>query len=115
MTGAISSIPPMNTEVYMSTTDETIEQEIQAKGLTAARVTPADIEANIASEHYFTAADGVIGESGHDFDARHVADPLKLVTICVLITRNGTKLVGANEGPVSPEKFSSGTVNSTSK
>lgn len=36
-----------------------IEQEIQAKGLTAPRITPADIEANIASEHYFTAADGV--------------------------------------------------------
>ena len=58
MTGAIPPIPPMNTEVYMSTTDETIEQEIQAKGLTAQRVTPADIEANIASEYYFTAADG---------------------------------------------------------
>ena len=43
MTGAISHIPPMNTEVYMSTTDESIEQEIQAKGLTAPRVTPADI------------------------------------------------------------------------
>ena len=58
MTGTISPIPPMNTEVYMSTTDATIEQEIQAKGLTAPRVTPADIEANIASEHYFTAQDG---------------------------------------------------------
>lgn len=34
-----------------------IEQEIQAKGLTAPRITPADIEANIDSEHYFTAAD----------------------------------------------------------
>ena len=39
-------------------TDQAIEQEIQAKGLTAPRVTPAGIEANIASEHYFTAADG---------------------------------------------------------
>lgn len=29
-------------------TDQTIEQEIQAKGLTAPRVTPADIDANIA-------------------------------------------------------------------
>ena len=29
-------------------TDKTIEQEIQAKGLTAPRVTPADIEENIA-------------------------------------------------------------------
>ena len=41
--------------------DQQIEQEIQAKGLTAPRVTPADIEANIASEHYFTAAQGVAG------------------------------------------------------
>ena len=40
------------------TDDSAIEQEIVAKGLTAPRVTPADIEANIASEHYFTAADG---------------------------------------------------------
>ena len=31
--------------------DETIEQEIQAKGLTAPRVTPADIEANITKVH----------------------------------------------------------------
>lgn len=38
--------------------DIQIEAEIQAKGLTAPRITPADIEANIASEHYFTAADG---------------------------------------------------------
>ena len=37
--------------------DEIIEQEIQAIGLTAPRITPADIEENIAGEHYFTAAD----------------------------------------------------------
>lgn len=43
------------------TNDQIIEQEIQAKGKTAARITPADIEANIVSEHYFTAADGVAG------------------------------------------------------
>ena len=39
-------------------TDQSIEQEIQAKGLTAPRVTPADIEANITSTFYFTAAQG---------------------------------------------------------
>ena len=27
------------------------------------------------------------------------------ITICILITRNGTKVVGVNEGPVSPENF----------
>ena len=41
--------------------ENTIEQEIQAKGLTAPRITPSDIEANIASEHYFTAYHGRAG------------------------------------------------------
>lgn len=41
--------------------DQSIEQEIQTKGLTAPRVTLADIEANIASEFYFTAADAIAG------------------------------------------------------
>ena len=36
-----------------------IEQEIQEKGLTAPRITPAEIEGSITSEHYFTAADGL--------------------------------------------------------
>ena len=34
--------------------DNQIEQEIQAKGLTAPRITPADIEDAIREEHYFT-------------------------------------------------------------
>ena len=41
-----------------------VEQEIKDKGLVAPRITPADIEANIRSEFYFTAAEGVIGPSG---------------------------------------------------
>ena len=82
---------------------QTIEQEIQAKGLTAPRVTPADIEAEIASEHYFTALDGVEGATGSCNGGDSYA--LGLITICVLITRNGTKLVGVNEGPVSIQNF----------
>ena len=109
MTGAISPIPSMNTEVYMSNTDEAIEQEIQAKGLTAPRVTPADIEAEIASEFYFTAADGVRGEllsSLPELGVNFGGDnPLSLLTFCVLITRNGMRLVGVNEGPVSIQNF----------
>ena len=85
------------------TTDTAIEQEIQAKGLTAARVTPADIEANIASEHYFTALDGVEGATGSWNGGDSYA--LGLITICVLITRNGVRLVGVNEGPVSIQNF----------
>jgi hypothetical protein len=41
---------------------ESIEQEIVEKGLTAPRVTPADIEANIDGEYYFTAGDAVSPE-----------------------------------------------------
>ena len=106
MTAAISPIPPMNTEVYMSTTDESIEQEIQAKGLTAPRVTPADIEANIASEHYFTAADGARMSPEGNWPIHNLnTGSLGLITICVLITRNGMRLVGVNEGPVSIQNF----------
>ena len=83
---------------------DSLEREIQAKASAAPRVTPADIEAEIASEHYFTAADGVIGESGHDFDARHVAAPLKLLTFCVLVLRNGFTVTGES-ACASPENF----------
>ena len=41
--------------------DNQVEQEIQAKGLTAPRITPADIEANIAGEYCFTAEQAVQG------------------------------------------------------
>lgn len=40
-----------------------LEAEIQSKGLTALRVTPTDVEAAIASEYFFTAANGVLGAS----------------------------------------------------
>ena len=120
MTAAIYPIPPMNTEVYMSTTDESIEQEIQAKGLTAPRVTPADIDANIASEHYFTAGEGVIGAfAAGEFDShssdvvilrRDIASTevmkpsLNLLTFCVLVLRNGFTVTGES-ACASPENF----------
>ena len=83
----------------MSTPDETIEQEIQAKGLTAPRVTPADIEANIVSEHYFTASDGVVGATaaltGQALGGvTYVIPPLHLLTFCVLVLRNGFTVTG---------------------
>ncbi len=84
----------------------TIEQEIQAKGLTAPRVTPADIEANIASEHYFTAGEGVWGAAS-PFDRTEGADipaPLELLTFCVLVLRNGFTVTGES-ACVSPENF----------
>lgn len=87
----------------MSTTDESIEQEIQAKGLTAPRVTPADIEANIACEHYFTAAQGVLGNIDVVPDDDQL-DLLELLTFCVLVLRNGFTVTGES-ACASPENF----------
>jgi hypothetical protein len=82
--------------------DQSIEQEIQAKGLTAPRITPADIEANIASEHYFTAADGCYGRN--PTDVQHHEGPLSLLTFCVLVLRNGFTVTGES-ACASPENF----------
>lgn len=51
----------MNHITPPDTSDAGIERLIQAKGKTAPRVTPADIEANIATEAYFTAHEGIEG------------------------------------------------------
>lgn len=90
-------------------TDQDIEREIQAKGLTAPRITPADIEANIASEYYFTAAQGVGGANvcADDDDSRVRVDtnsPLHLLTFCVLVLRNGFTVTGES-ACASPENF----------
>ena len=82
--------------------DQSIEQEIQAKGLTAPRITSADIEANIASEHYFTAKDGVAGHFGGLPDP--YPDALGLLTFCVLVLRNGFTVTGES-ACASPENF----------
>ena len=92
--------------------DQAIEQEIQAKGLTAPRVTPADIEANIVSEHYFTAADGRYGAliegtyEGRELPQVDDGDlePLDLLIFCVLVLRNGFTVTGES-ACASPENF----------
>lgn len=79
-----------------------IEQEIQAKGKTAARVTPGDIEANIRAETYFTAFDGSMADD-RDMVMKD-ADALKLLTFCVLILKNGFTVTGES-ACASPENF----------
>lgn len=84
--------------------DQSIEQEIQDKGLVAPRITPADIEANIQSEHYFTAFDGVNGANS-GVNAVWVAPKvLDLLTFCVLVLKNGFTVTGES-ACASPENF----------
>lgn len=85
-----------------ATGDSAIEQEIRAKGKTAPRVTPADIAANIASEHYFTAAEGAF--SGNDGDPTPEYSALSLLTFCVLVLHNGFTVTGES-ACASPENF----------
>lgn len=93
--------------------NNTIEQEIQAKASTAPRVTSADIEAEIASEHYFTAFDGVVGAAAKvktsaplamvEYDEK-VEPSLNLLTFCVLVLKNGFTVTGES-ACASPENF----------
>ena len=65
--------------------DQAIEQEIQDKGLTAARVTPQRVD------------EVIVGEDYHVF-------PGTTLTVCVLTLANGFTVTGAS-GCVSPENF----------
>lgn len=70
-------------------TEAEIEEQIQAKGLTAPRITPEHIEACIAAEDY------------HVFDGT-------TTTVCCLILLNGFTVIGAsycaNPADFDPEK-----------
>ena len=81
--------------------NEPIQLEIETEGFHAPRVTPADIEAEIASEHYFTALDGVL--TGASVDTA-TADALSLLTFCVLVLKNGFTVTGES-ACVSPANF----------
>ena len=86
--------------------DQLIEQEIQAKGKTAARVTPGDIEASIVSEHYFTAGNAMQMESTVHIDKGQgwLLGATQQLTFCVIQLRNGFTVTGES-ACASPENF----------
>ena len=95
-----------------ATGDQAVERAIVSAGANVApRVTPADIEAAIVSEHYFTAREGVLGMLAADGvppgiyeQANAAPQPLGLLTFCVLVLRNGFTVTGES-ACVSPENF----------
>lgn len=87
-----------------------IQNEIDAKA-TAPRVTTADLEAEIVSEHYFTGREGILGMLASDgvpptpYERANMPAQLAKMTFCILILRNGLAIAGVNHGPVCPENF----------
>ncbi len=69
----------------MSKDEAAIEAEIQAKGLTAPRLTPAQIDAAIVAEAFYVF-------------------PGTTMTVCALTLRNGFQVVGESAA-ASPENF----------
>lgn len=67
--------------------DQSIETEIQTKGLTAPRVTPADIGANIADVEYI----------------KHISKGGQVLRWAVITTASGYAVVGNPSCSVSPE------------
>jgi len=86
------------------TADQLDEVAIKRAGANVApRVTPEDIEANIISQHFFTAAEGVSMSTPH----QPVPSSLSLLTICVLVLKNGFTVTGES-ACASPENFNVG-------
>lgn len=86
-----------------------IQEDIEARASVAPRVTPADIEDEIASEFYFTAADGYrsapcFDPNGQPTDCLPPPAPLELLTFCVLVLRNGFTVTGES-ACASPQNF----------
>lgn len=82
-------------------TNETIEQEIQDKHLTAPRVTLAEVEAEISAEFYFTAnaaANALAARATYHPTRESVIaqtlESLQMLTFCVLVLRNGFTVTG---------------------
>lgn len=84
--------------------DKDIEQQIQEKGKTAPRVTPDHIESIISECHYINVGE-VVQAAWPDKSSMDACSPaLNLLTICVLVLKNGFTLTGES-ACASPENF----------
>lgn len=81
---------------------EVTEQELVQRSK-APRVTLQELQDNIVSEHYFTAAQGVDMADPEMTDEK-MPEALKLMTFCVLVLKNGFTVHGVS-ACASPENF----------
>lgn len=85
----------------MAPTSESLaaSEVLSAKGATHPRVSLADMNEGVASEHYINAGHAVRTEDPLDLD-----HPLSLMTICFLTMKNGFVVLGKS-APASPENY----------
>ncbi len=88
----------------LSPAEQSIEDEIQAKGKTAPRVTPADIEAEITHTYYINAGEAHRAWWPDPTAADEAHPSIDLLTFCVLVLRNGFTVTGES-ACASPENF----------
>lgn len=86
--------------------DQTTEQAIQAAGADVApRITPDDIEANIASVHYVMASDAIQhARAVHEHKDGWFLGATQYLTMCVSQLKNGFTVTGES-ACASPENF----------
>jgi hypothetical protein len=102
--GTASGSTTIGANLAQAGSDAAIEQQIQAKGKTAPRVTPLALQDNILREHYFTAGDGVMHARRDEGFVADPRGPLQLLTFCVLVLQNGFTVTGES-ACASPENF----------
>lgn len=84
--------------------DQAIENEIQAKGKTAPRVTPDRIRQVVVDEFFFTGAQGISANYPIPAHSIDLPDGVKTLTFCVLVLQNGFTVTGES-ACASPENF----------
>ena len=97
----------MKKDQPMTNPTQNLEATIVAAGANVApRVTPADVEADIVSEWYFTAGDGAHGAqtAEHPGITSVYDSALDQLTFCVLVLGNGFTVTGES-ACASPENF----------
>ena len=84
--------------------EQSIEQDIQSKGLNAPRLTPEDIDKAIVDQYYFTAANAQWGADPNTSALIGMHKQLETLTFCVLILKNGFTVTGES-ACASPDNF----------
>ncbi|RGD90634.1 hypothetical protein DYI96_10345 [Acinetobacter sp. SWAC57] len=87
--------------VINPTTEQQIEQQIQAKGLNAPRLSPQDIDAKIKGIYFSNPLQGINPETAIDEGAYQ---NLRCLTFCSIVLENGFTVTGES-ACASPENF----------